>query len=128
MYLFSAFLVFYQNTYAWLHTHVKDHHTMKIITIWIIQYLSLKFIPFRFYIWNMAKTKSLSLVVKKWYPNYEYALENLILFITKGFFPLNTHVKIFGCRSWPWGWIRNLFSLLKGHCLKRFFHLWLCVV
>ncbi len=49
----------------------------------------------------MAKTKSLSLVVKKWYSNCEYALENLILLITKGFFPLNTHVKIFGCRGWP---------------------------
>jgi hypothetical protein len=74
---------------------------MKIIIISIIQYLSFKFIPFRFYIWNMAKTKSLSLVVKKWYPNCEYASENLILLIAKEFFPLTTHVKILGCRGWP---------------------------
>jgi hypothetical protein len=31
----------------------------------IIQYLSLKFIPFRFCIWKLAKTKSLSLMAKK---------------------------------------------------------------
>jgi hypothetical protein len=47
--------------------------TMKITIIWIIQYFSFKFIPIRFYIWKIAKTESLNLVVKKWYPNCEYA-------------------------------------------------------
>jgi hypothetical protein len=47
--------------------------TMKIIIIWIIQHLSLKFIPFRFYIWKIGKIKSFSLVIKKRYPNCEYA-------------------------------------------------------
>jgi hypothetical protein len=42
----------------------------KIITI---QYLSLKFIPFRFHSWKIKKTKSMSFVFKAWYPNYERA-------------------------------------------------------
>jgi hypothetical protein len=37
---------------------------MKMIIIWIIQYLSFKFISFRFYIWKIAKTKSLNHVSK----------------------------------------------------------------
>jgi len=51
--------------------------TMQIIIIWIIKYFSLKFIPCRFYIWTIAKTKSLSHVLKKEYPNYEYAHEQV---------------------------------------------------
>jgi hypothetical protein len=52
----------------------KPTATMKIIIIWIIQYLSLKFILFRFCIWKIAKPKSFNLVAKKWYPDCEYAL------------------------------------------------------
>jgi len=48
---------------------------MKIIIISIIQYLTLKFILFRFYIRKIVKTKSLSLMSKKRYPNCEYAQE-----------------------------------------------------
>ncbi len=55
-------------TYMW-----KITTNMKIIIIWIIQYLSFIFIPFIFYIWKIAKTKSLNLVSKKEYPNCEYA-------------------------------------------------------
>jgi hypothetical protein len=51
--------------------------TMQIIIIWIIKYFSLKFIPCRFYIWKIAKTKSLSHVFKKEYLNYEYAHEQV---------------------------------------------------
>ncbi len=55
---------------------------MKIIIISIIQYFSFKFIPFRNYIWQIAKTKSLSLVSKNKYLNCEYALISII-FIMK---------------------------------------------
>jgi hypothetical protein len=41
--------------------------TMKVIKIWIIQYFLLQFIPFKFYMWKIAKKKSLSLVFKKGY-------------------------------------------------------------
>jgi hypothetical protein len=62
--LFFEFLVFYQNIYAQLHMQ-KITIIMKIIIIWIIQHLWLKFISFRFYIWKITKIKSLSLVLKK---------------------------------------------------------------
>jgi hypothetical protein len=48
---------------------------MKMIIISIIQYLSLKFIYFRFYVWKIIKTKSLSPVFKNGYPICEYAQE-----------------------------------------------------
>ncbi len=70
------FLCFWFFTKIFMHNYIhmwKITTTIKLIIIWIIQYLSFKFIPFRFYIWNIVKTKSLSLVVKKWYPEYEYA-------------------------------------------------------
>jgi hypothetical protein len=64
------FLYFWFFTKIFMHNYIrmwKITTTMKIIIIWIIQYLSLKFIPFRFYIFNIAKIKSLSPMVKKWY-------------------------------------------------------------
>jgi hypothetical protein len=54
----------------------KTTTTMKTIILWIIQYLSLKFIAFRFCIWKIAKTKYLSPMVKKWYPDCVYALHS----------------------------------------------------
>jgi hypothetical protein len=47
---------------------------MKIIIISIIQYLSLRFILFRFYLEN-NKNKVLESHVQKGYPNCEYAQE-----------------------------------------------------
>jgi hypothetical protein len=52
--------------------------TMQIIIIWIIQYFSLKFISCRFYIWKIAKTKSLSPEFKKGYLDCEYAQTHVI--------------------------------------------------
>jgi len=49
------------------HHHHENYHNLKYPI-----YLS-KFIPFRFCIWKIAKTKSLSHVVKKWYLDCEYA-------------------------------------------------------
>ncbi len=79
------FLHFWFFTQIFIHNYIcmwKITTTMKIIIILIIQYFSLKFIPFRFYIWKITKTKSLSLVSKKGYPNCEYALFSII-FIMK---------------------------------------------
>jgi hypothetical protein len=56
--------------------HLKITTTMQIIIIWIIKYFSLKCIPCRFYIWKVAKTKSLSHVLKKEYPNYAHEQVN----------------------------------------------------
>jgi len=65
---------FFNKVFMHNYTHMwKITITMKMIIIWIIQYLSLKFISFRFCIWKITKTKSFNLVVKKWYPNCEYA-------------------------------------------------------
>jgi hypothetical protein len=52
---------------------VKNYHRHEFIMIWIIQYLSLKFIPFKFCIWKIAKTKSLNHVAKQWYHDCESA-------------------------------------------------------
>jgi hypothetical protein len=73
--MYSFFMYFFF-TKIFMHNYIrmwKITTTMKHIVIGIIQYLSLKFIPFGFYIWKIVKTKSLSLVVKKWYLDYEYA-------------------------------------------------------
>jgi hypothetical protein len=51
---------------------------MQIIIIWIIQYFSLKFIPCKFYIWKIVKTKFLSLVFKKGNFDCEYAMNQFI--------------------------------------------------
>ncbi len=55
--------------------------TIKIIIILIIQYLPLKFIPFRFYIWKITKTKSLNPMSKKGYLDCEYAFKLQIISI-----------------------------------------------
>jgi len=71
MYAFFAFVF----TKIFMHNYIhmwKITTTMKIIIIWIIQYLSLKFIPFKFYVWKIAKTKSLNHVSKKGYHDCEY--------------------------------------------------------
>jgi len=55
MYSFSTFLVF---TKIFMHNYIlmwKITTTMKIIMIWIIQYLSLTFILYRFDIWKITK-------------------------------------------------------------------------
>jgi len=62
--------------------HVKNHHHHANYHNLNYLIFSLKFIPFRFYIWKIAKTKSLSLVSKKGYPNCEYAFISII-FIMK---------------------------------------------
>jgi hypothetical protein len=46
--------------------------TMKMIIIWITQYLSIKIILLKFYIWKITKTKFLSHMSKKGYHDYEY--------------------------------------------------------
>ncbi len=69
MYSFFAFLAFNK---IFMHNYIhmwKTTTTMKTIIIWIIQYLSLKFIPFRFCICRIAKTNSLNSMAKKWYPD-----------------------------------------------------------
>jgi hypothetical protein len=53
------------------HHHHANYHNMNY------QIFLLKCIPCRFYIWKVAKTKSLSHVLKKEYPNYEYAHEQV---------------------------------------------------
>ncbi len=53
--------------------HVKNHHHHANYHNLNYPIFSLKFIPFRFYIWKIAKTKSLNFVSKNEYPNCEYA-------------------------------------------------------
>jgi len=65
------FLCFWFFTKIFMHNYIhmwKITTTMKLIIIWILQCLS-----FKFYIWKIVKTKSLNLVVKNWYFDYEYA-------------------------------------------------------
>jgi hypothetical protein len=65
---FLHFLHFWFFIKIFMHNYIhmwKITTIMKIIIIWIIQYLSLQFISFRFYIWKIAKIKSLSPVLKK---------------------------------------------------------------
>jgi hypothetical protein len=74
--LWIHFLHFWFFTKIFMHNYMrmwKITTNMKIIIIWIIQYLSLKFILLRFYFLKIAKTKSLNLVSKKGYPDCEYA-------------------------------------------------------
>ncbi len=64
------FLHFWFFTKIFIHNYIhmwKITTTMKVIKIWIIQYFLLQFIPFKFYMWKIAKKKSLSLVFKKGY-------------------------------------------------------------
>jgi len=82
--LCTYFLHLWFFTKIFMHNYVhmwKITTTMKIIIIWIMQYFSLKFIPFSFYIWKIVKTKSLSPVVKKWYLDCQYV--HMFFFIIK---------------------------------------------
>jgi hypothetical protein len=60
--LCTHFFHFWFFSKIFMHNYIcmwKITTTMKMIIIWIIQYVSLKFIPFKLYIWKIVKTKSL---------------------------------------------------------------------
>jgi hypothetical protein len=88
--------------------------TMKIIIILIIQYLSFKFILFRFYIWKITKTKSLNPVVKKWYPNCEYTLEclNSLVELLIELFQKMVVIAIFNCLILEWNVVTNPYMMM----------------
>jgi hypothetical protein len=71
------FLHFWFFKYIFMHNYIRmwktTTTTIKNIIIWIIQYFSLKCIPFRFCIWKIAKTKPLNPMAQKWYLDCEYA-------------------------------------------------------
>jgi hypothetical protein len=99
--LYTHFLHFWFLTKISMHNYIcmwQNHHHHENI-IWIIQYLSFKFILFKFYIWKIIKTKSLNLMVKKWYLDCEYALEclNSLVELLIELFQKMVVITIFNC-------------------------------